>query len=358
VALALALGSIGGPARAQEISASAGLGHAWSDNVYISRTAAADHALVPSLRAGVDFATYWTVDYDGSAELYTEHTDLSSSAHTLRVIANPAWGDDDQNELALVAAVETLRNDDAYSSLNFVGPRLTAALTLEPLPWLAWQVAADVRYRRFYDDPVSDSLDLMPRGQVRFTLPSRTTLTPRVAYGLRYLPGLKGGQGTGRPQRTESQIDAGLHVSQGLWATGGLQADYSWRHLFSASALLPTRLTQAQFAFLTTDFLAGGHRVYVKLKQVLPYGLSLLAGGEWRTLRYSGWPAVDSAGLATADDREDRRLGPTASLAFVHRFGGTRVGATLAYQWVRQWSTSYDFDTTGQLVTVEISAGF
>jgi hypothetical protein len=258
----------------------------------------------------------------------------------------------------LVVALETLANQDAYGALNFVGPRLTAAATLEPAAWVAWQVALDVRYRAFYDDPESDALDLMPRAEVRFTLPSRTTLSPRAAYGLRYLPRLKGGQGAGRPQRTEQQVDVGVHASQGLWSTGGLQADYAWRHLVSASATLPIRLTEAQFAFLSTDFLASGHRAYLKYKQVLPVALWLLVGAELRTLRFEGWPATDSAGTTLADDREDVRLGPTASLGWARRFGGARVSATLSYGWLRQWSSSYDYDTTGQQVSFELAAGF
>lgn len=68
IALAVVL-CVGRPAGAQEFSASGALAHAWSDNVTLSRDRAVDHALVPSLRVGVDVATYWTVDYEGVAEL-------------------------------------------------------------------------------------------------------------------------------------------------------------------------------------------------------------------------------------------------------------------------------------------------
>ncbi|MBM4398673.1 MAG: hypothetical protein FJ087_23670 [Deltaproteobacteria bacterium] len=149
--------------RAQEVTASASVGHEWTDNVYLTRTREADNAIVPGLDAGLGFAGYWTAEYEGAAELYAEHTDLTSHNHTLRLVANPAWGPDGETELLVALAAETLRNQDAFSMLNFVGARLTTAVTLEPAPWVAWQAGADVRYRHFYDDPQSDGLDVMPR---------------------------------------------------------------------------------------------------------------------------------------------------------------------------------------------------
>ncbi|MBM4398674.1 MAG: hypothetical protein FJ087_23675 [Deltaproteobacteria bacterium] len=175
---------------------------------------------------------------------------------------------------------------------------------------------------------------------------------------MRYSPGLRGGQGQGRPDRTDHQIDVGLHASQGLWDTGGLQADWSYRHLFAASGVLPRKLTQAQFAFLTTDFIAGGHRAYVRLKQVFPLGFSVTAGVEYRTLVYRGWPAVDAVGNALSFDREDKKLMPGATLRYAHSFGSFGLTAEASYTFVRQWSNSADYDTDGHLVAIGLSAEY
>jgi hypothetical protein len=335
------------------LAADATLGNVWTDNVYLTRAREGDDALTAGLRVGLDFASFWTADYAGSFTLYTLHDDLTSHEHTLRVMANPAWGTGDRDELLVVLALETLRNQDAYAAINFVGPRATVALTLEPAPWVAWQVALDVRYRRFYDDTQSDTFDVGPRAEVRFTLPSRTTLTPRVAYGLRYHPGLRS-QGTGRPERLDHQVDVGLHASQGLWATGGLQADYAYRTLAAPNRLLPYQLTQAQFAFLTTDFLAAGHRAFARFTERLLPSLTVAVGVELRTLEYLGWPAVDAAGTDTGADRVDRRLGPTLSLAWRGRLGAAGVRAELGWAWLRQWSTSYDYDASGQQLSLQV----
>jgi hypothetical protein len=340
-------------AGAQELSAEASIGTEWTDNVHLMHTGLADSSIVPSLRAGLDFANCWTVEYDGAAELFVEHTDLSSHNHTLRLVANPAWGADDENEFLAALAVETLRNQDTYAALNFAGVKATAALTLEPAAWLAWQLGLDLRYRRFYDDTESDSVDTMPRASARFTLPSRTTLSPRVGYGFRYSPGLRG-RGLGRPDRRDQQAEAGVHVSQGLWESAGLQADYSYRHLFAASGVLPHKLTQAQFAFLTTDFLAGGHRTYLKYRQVLPAGWSATAGVEYRILAYKGWPAADAQGNLTGADRVDRRLSPSASVRYSRETGGLGLDAAIEYSYVRQWSNSADYDAHAQVVSLEL----
>ncbi len=342
-----------GSAQAQEFSAAGAVGSAWTDNVFLMRTPEWDVSILPSLKAGLDFGTYWTLQYDGSAEIFTNHTDLTSHDHALRLQVNPAFGPEGKNEFLVALAVETLRNQDAYNALNFAGGQLNAAVSLEPATWAAWQAGVEVRYRGFYDDTQSNALDVLATTSVRFTLPSRTTLTPRVGYGFRYNLGLKG-QGQGRPDRDDHQLDVGLHISQGLWAQGGLQADYSYRHLFSTSQALTRKLTQAQFAFLTSDFIAGGHRAYLKYKQVLPKGWAFTVGLEFRTLEFPGWPATDVAGTVIAANREDRKLIPQASVAYAHAFGSLSLSATVSYNYVRQWSNSADYDTQAHQVGLNV----
>ncbi len=342
------------PAHAQELSVAGSVGTTWTDNVFVMSAPEWDASILPALRAGVDFATFWTLRYEGAAEIYTNHTDLTSHDHALRLQVNPAFGPDDANEFLVGLEVETLRNLDTYAALNYVGGQADAAIRLEPTPWFAWQAGADLRYRRFYDDPQADTLDVLASTEARFTLQSRTTITPRLGYGFRYNPGLKG-QGEGRPDRDDHQLDVGLHFSQGLWENAGLQADYSYRHLFSSSQALARKLTQTQFAFLTADFLAGGHRAYLKLKQVLPRGWSLLAGVEFRALRFPGWPATEADGTATGEDREDRRLIPSATLGYDHRFGSLGLQARLSYSYLRQWSNTADYDTQAHQVALSIA---
>ena len=153
-------------------------------------------------------------------------------------------------------------------------------------------------------------------------------------------------------------VDVGLHVSQGLWDQGGLQADYSYRHLFSTSQSLARKLTQTQFAFLTSDFLAGGHRAYLRYKQVLPQGWSFTAGLEFRTLVFRGWPAIDEAGNVIAPDREDRKLMPSASFGYAHDFANFRLDAGMSYSYVRQWSNSTEYDTQGHLVGLMVGLAY
>jgi hypothetical protein len=345
------------PARGQEFAAAGSVGAAWTDNLFGMRSREWDASILPALRVGLDFADVWTLQYDGAAEVFARHPDLTSHDHALTLQVNPAFGPGGRNEYLLAATVETLRNQDAYEALNFVGARLGVAVNLEPTDWFAWKVAADVRYRRFYDDTQSDALDVLSSTEARFTFATRTTLSPRVAYGFRYNAGLKG-SGQGRPDRDNHQVDVGLHVSQGLWETAGLQADYSYRYLVAASRILPRQLTQTQFAFLTTDFLAGGHRAYLKFKQVLPRGFSLSAGVEFRTLLYRGWPATDLAGNLKGVDREDRKLIPSANLGWSRSFAQVGLNITLSYAWARQWSNSADYDAQAHQVTLGVGVEY
>lgn len=360
----LALSVVLGPgAEAQQFSVEAGIGSGWSSNVLTTRTATSDTPVRPHATLGVDFAGYWNLEYEGSAEILPGHMDLTSHAHGLALSANPAWGLDGRHEMYVAVAAETLQNGSTYAALDFVGARLTAAYTQATTSWFEWQVGLDARYRAFYNDPLADALDVMPRAWARFTLPSRTTLTPRVGYGLRYNAELRGGAvravtGRGRGDRIDQQIEVGLHASQGLWETGGLQAGYAWRHLIGTAGVVNVRLTQGQFSFLSTDFLAGGHHAYLRLKQVLPAGVSALAGVDLRTLAYPGWDAVDSLGNALADDRSDVRLVPSVSLGWKRDVGSVELEATAAYGYVRQWSNSADYVAQGHSVSVDFTVRY
>lgn len=354
VVLGVAAGGLAvGPARAQEFSAAGAVGTAWTDNVFLMRTPEWDASVLPSLRAAMDFGTFWTLRYDGSAEIFTAHTDLTSHDHALRLQVNPAFGPEGRHEFLVALAVETLQNQEAYDALNLVAGHLNAAVSLEPTTWFAWLAGVELRYRGFYDDPQSDALDLLATTEARFTFASRTTVTPRLGYGFRYNLGLKG-QGQGRPDRDDHQLDVGLHLSQGLWSQGGLQADYGYRHLFSTSQALARKLTQTQFAFLTSEFLAGGHRAYLRYKQLLPRGWSVTGGIEFRTLEFAGWTATDVDGAVVAADRRDRKLIPSASVGYARAFGSLKLNASATYAYIRQWSNAADYDTQAHQVGLTI----
>jgi hypothetical protein len=360
--LALSGVPVGG-ASAQEVSVEAGIGTGWSSNLLTTRTATSDIPVRPHASLGIDFAHIWNLGYEGSAEILPGHMDLTSHSHGLTLSVNPAWGPDGLHEVYVAVAAETLQNGSTYDSLDFAGARLTAAYTQATTAWLEWQIGLDARYRAFYNDPLADSLDVMPRAWARFTLPSRTTLTPRVGYGMRYNAELRGKAvravtGRGRGDMIDQQVEIGLHASQGLWETGGLQAGYAWRHLIGTAGVVNVRLTQGQFAFLSTDFLAGGHHAYLRLKQVLPAGFSAVAGLDVRTLEYPGWTATDQLGNALAKDRSDVRLVPSASVAWKRSAGPVELEATAAYGYVRQWSNTWDYDAQGHSVTIDLTARY
>lgn len=339
---ALVLTLWGAGAGAVEFLVTGSVGSAWTDNVFVRNSPEWDLSILPALRADLDFATFWTLRYEGAAEVYTRHTGLTSHEHALHLAVNPSFGPEGRNEFLVSASVETLRNLDDYAVLNYVCGSMTTAVSLEPFRWFAWQANATIRYRAFYDDPQADALDMFVSSQARFTLPSRTTLTPRVAYGFRYNAGL-GTTAQGTPNRDDHQLDAGLHASQALWERAGLQAGYHYRHLFATSQELTRKLTQAQFAFLTADFLAGGHRTYLRVKQMFPKGFWMLVGVEYRDVHFPGWPATAAAGTALGEDRRDRRLMPSATLAWTRRFGALGIDVAATYTFLRQWSNAAEY---------------
>jgi len=345
------------PTSARSFSVGGAINTAWTDNVFLMRDPEPDFSILPSARLSFDFAQFWSVQYDGSAEIFTSHTDLTSHDHALRVQANPVFGADGQHEFLVAATVQTLRNQTAYESLNFVGGQLKAAVSLEPMDYFAWQASADLRYRRFYDDPGADDVGGTASTQARFTLPTRTTITPRLAYAYRYNLGLEATDGSA-VDRHDHQLDAGFHVSQGIADRTGLQADYVYRHPFETSQALLRKLTQSRFALLNLDFLMGGHRAYLKLKQLLPEGFSILAGIEFRTLEFKGWPALDADGALTGADRTDRRLNPSLTVSWARPVGSVRLDASLTYSFMKQWSNSADYDTRAHWVGCTVGVDY
>ncbi|MBN2362452.1 MAG: hypothetical protein JXR83_23570 [Deltaproteobacteria bacterium] len=353
VALALAFAP---PASAISARADLELASAFTSNVYLDRSQEWDIALRPAATLGLDFADCWSVGYSGDVNAYLLHSDLLSSFHELFLFANPAWGETGGNELAVEAALETLRNSDTYDALNYLRPVARARLAMEPLAWLRWQVAAEGAYRWFYDDPPSDALDTWLRGQLAFALPTHTALMPALGYGFRYYPRQSAASG----DSVDQQVDVGLHVGQGLWDTAGLQLDYGYRFAIGTSALLVNKITESQFAYVGEEFFFSGHRAAAEIKQLFDFGLSLDAALLLEERAYSGWPALDASGAQLGVDRHDWRLTPRGRVGYAWSPAADApalqpaFGALLEYALVRQWSNSEWYDTLAHSVALQL----
>jgi len=325
-----------------------------SSNVFLDKSDEWDLLLRPSAELGVDFSRYWSAGYTGELNAYTNHQDLLSHRHEVYLFLNPAWGRDGENELALEASVQTLRNQDTYQDLNLLLPTLTAKLAMEPRRWLRWKVSARAAYRYFYDDKPSDSLDVWARAELNFTLPTRTTLSPRGSYGYRrYLH-------PGRDADTQDQqIILGLHVSQSLSKTSGLQFDYTYQYAVDDSGVLSRKLTMDQFTYLGEEFLYSGHRAVVGFKQLLGKSSAFWLGLRFEQREYAGWEAIDSSGRLTGESRSDWRLKPR--VAFEYNWwpknkpnGVPDVRVSLEYLFLRQWSNNDWYDTAGHVAGVSV----
>lgn len=333
-----------------------------TSNTFIDKSNEWDLALKPAAELGYDFGRFWSVGYNGALAAYTRHTELLSHWHELYLFANPAWGDGGQNELVVEATLETLRNRDQYAALNMLQPMLQAKLILEPREWLRWRVSARGVYRWYYEDEQSNSFDAWAATRLTFTLPSRTTISPRLAYGHRWYTA--GGSSSGRSGSTDQrdqQLEAGLHLSQALWHGAGLRMDYAYLLALGDSGILERNLTEAQFAYLGEAFLFSGHRALLGLKQLLGEGMVTDISVHVVERDFAGWPAVDSSGRLLADDRRDLRLGPRLTFGYAWRSGrsGTEVclpsvNLDVAYQYLRQWSNADWYDTEVHLVGLSL----
>jgi hypothetical protein len=343
--------------RADGITAQVGFGSSATDNVYLDGSKEWDVVLHPSAELGVDFADFWSVGYSGELNAFTRHGELLSHWHQLYLYANPAWGEDGQNELTVELSAETLRNQAEYSDNNMLRPALFAKLVMEPADWFSWNISTRVAYGWFYDDTPSNSLDAWGAGEISFTSSSRTTLSPRVAYGFRYYSA-QDLSVTNHNQ--DQQVEAGLHLSQGLWESAGLQADYMYVLALGDSGLLLRKVTLDQFSYLDQGFLYSGSQAMLGFKQLLDRSWSLELNARLQERSFAGWQALDATGALEGEDRRDIRLIPGARLGYLWNSNdeedtdSLQLGAALEYSFSRQWSNSDWYDASAHSVGLSL----
>ncbi|MCP4600112.1 MAG: hypothetical protein GY847_06175 [Proteobacteria bacterium] len=348
-----------------------------TSNVFLDRYREWDIALRPAIDLALDFADHWTIGYSGELSAYIRHQDLLSHWHELYIFVNPVWGDEQENEFVVEAAVETLRNDKSFTYLNLLRPWITSRVSLEPVDWFQWMISAEVAYRWFYDNQSSNSWDAWLEGKLSFFLPSRTTLIPRVAYGYRYQP--NAGQDSifstqdmadgpyynlGDAQNNEhnQQLEFGLTVGQGLWKRAGLQAEYKYRLTIGKSALAMSEL----FSRIGDEFLFSGHEGRLGLKQLLGKGWKLGAALTYQQRKYTSWPVSEDRVVPIfAKQREDDHLTPSINLGYAWSpESDTRskwipdIEAGLEYRFTRQWSNLLLYDTAIHAGGISISLGW
>jgi len=368
---AILLGFCPSAAGAAEVYADLGIGGELSSNVYLDDTREWDVLTVPRLALGVGLAEIWAVEYEGEVDIFARHTELFFHRHALGVSLEPTWGDEGENLFSAGLSYAAQKHADAYEAIDHVEPALELAVELEPAPWLRWTLSQEASYRLFYNDTASDSLDLWTETELAFTLPSRTTLAPRVGYGFRYYPR----QDLSVTDDTnDQQITVGAHLSQAVGKRGGLRADYEYLHNLGESGLIARKLTQTEFTYLGEEFLFTGHVAEVGYKQLFESGWSfgLEARFEWRF--YDGWIAEDEDGAGSGSgagagqggaeaeaSREDQRLAPRAFVEYVwtpdeeSSPAVPELSLALSYEYLRQWSNLRAFDTDRHIVGLSLT---
>jgi hypothetical protein len=330
----------------------------YTSNLFLDRSEKYDLAVRPSIELGAEFGDTWSAGYRGELNTYVEHEDLLSHWHQVHLVANPAWGDSDQHDFFSEFSLGTLVNREGHAVLNHVQPSLRTRLSMQPVGWFRWQAEASFSGRWFYDDSPSSSIDARASVALAFTLPSRTTISPRASYGYRHY--LEQGE-TLSGDQSDQQADFGLHLSQGLWNRAGLQLDYSYRMAIGDSRQVQRMFTQAQSTYLGGDFLWSGHQAAVGFKHLIGESADIGFGISFQERAYAGWPALDLDGSSKGYERRDLVLAPRVFFDYVWRQEGSEpnpllpdIGLRLEYTLTRQWSNSELYDTQVQMVAVSL----
>lgn len=333
-----------------------------TDNVFLDKSKEWDFVLHPSAEISVDFAKIYSAGYSFDLNVYTRHGDLWSHWHQLYFYVNPAWGAEGEHEFTVELSIETLRNQPEYSSNNLVRPALLARLDMEPESWFCFGLETKVTYGWFYEDRPSSSVDVWAIGEVSFTLPSRTTLSPRVSYGYRYYPKQ---DLTMTADTRDQQIELGTHISQALWKNAGLQLDYSYVLTLGQSGLLLRKLTQEQFSYLDQGFLYSGNQAMAGVKQLIGQSWTLEVAARYKEYKYAGWQVLDASGVATGEERRDQRFTPAVGLSYLwskkqgdKEGAGAQVRVSLEYSFTKQWSNSDWYNAFAHAVVANVQGSY
>ncbi|MBN2802178.1 MAG: hypothetical protein JXR91_03695 [Deltaproteobacteria bacterium] len=335
----------------------AGLSGEYSSNIYMNMEKSPDFFLEPSLNAGIFLGGDFIGGYEGMADIFTNNRDLFYHNHELYIEWNPVWGDDDENGYYINLYIETGRNTRRFASVNILKPGLDTGITLEPRSWFRWNMSASYNYNYFYDDIYSSSSDTFVDTSITFTLPARTTITPLVSYGIRtftYSNMLK----TDTPY--DQEIIAGVHLSQNLWRGGGLQGDYKYRYSFGDNALISTKINELEFNYIGEDFLFTGHYAGLIFKQIFQNGLEVGAKADFSTKSYNGFENFDINELPTGIMRYDQVLTGGGWLMFTRFVKESEPESTpefstsLSYFYERQWSNNDWYNTSANIINLEI----
>jgi len=322
-----------------------------TSNIFLDSSEEWELGLHARGEVGLDLAPYWSLGYAGELSLFSQHGDLDAHFHELYAFMNPAWGEDLPTDLTVELSLATLKNQQAYSDLDYLRPALVVELGIEPERWFRARIAADLSYRWFYGAGETSALDAWTKASVSVNLPSRTTLSVWTRLGARWFV---------RADDTaiddqDTQIEVALHLGQGLWSRAGLQLDYVFRRAFGPSGLLLQSLTDEQVNNVGTEFLYSGHRAALGIKQML--SKSAFAQGFLRleSRDYEGWPAYDAAYAPIGDDRRDLRVSPGLRVALTRvptadsSAAWPRFDIWAEYRFLAQSSNSSPFDTQAHI---------
>ncbi|NMB74504.1 MAG: hypothetical protein GYA21_05170 [Myxococcales bacterium] len=350
------------PSRAADFSGGLSLDSTYTSNIFLDASHEWDVVLRPQAELGLDFADTWSVGYTGEANVFAEHPKLFSHFHEVYLFYNPAWGEDGENEFTSEVRLQTLLNTRSFRDINLLHPAWLNKLELQPQKWLRAEFSLDTSYLWFFEDSSSSSIDVWARARLSFQLPSRTSISPLLRYGLRWLTQPLSTT-TGEPDRLDQQLVIGLQLGQGLWEGAGLQVQGSFLPDLGTSALLSQKLAQAQFVYLGEEFLYSGWQAALALRQVIGVSWMFEAGCAFERRTYSGWPALDASGASIGEDRTDTRVIPRLSVQY--RWRAEKDGATISdfgvdldAAWMLQGSNSDWYDTDAMFVALSLNLGF
>ena len=320
----------------------------FDSNVYSDASEEWDMIIEPSGSLAVDFGDIYSIGYNGLLEVFPRHRDLLFHTHELFFFANPTFGEEDQNEIVTELSVKTHRNDDAYAAVNLVEPMLFLEAGFSPTAWFSWTLSETVSFRWFYDDTEADGIDSWTKGELSFTAPSRTTLKPRLIYGLRYYPQLTGPAAS---DPLDQQLEVGIRIGQNLVEGAGLRLDYAYVHGFDTSATVVRNIDEAAFQYLGEAFLLTAHLLEAGVKFIFDNGISINTAIAFADKLYNGWPARDEIGDPIGKARHDRELGPAARLTYTYLPREDASAAVpelevyVGYDYQRNWSNDTWYDT-------------
>lgn len=338
----------------------------YTDNLFLSASGRGD--LINAAYIDLDYISSKDLDlyYSGSANVFSDNTDLFSHLHALGLSFSRSLGSDG---LLMAGGELGLRLDRSlYDYRDFVEAQAFASLKSYLRTELLVHLNYSARYQHFLNAADYTYLEQRVAAQLTRYLPSRTTLQLGSEFGLKtYAKPAEVAPFVDLPARSEQdrnllQWVGRARVAQALGANTGLQLEWiQRRNLTGQSHFADPFFYNPDDDLFNDRFSHQGGQLGTTLKYLGPWRSELVGSLQRECRDYYSRPVYDLAGFPTERNASETRRSASLGINRTYYPENSRIQRVdIEIEWLYRDIDSNDafYDATARSYIVGIELGF